>query len=98
MTVYIRNRGCHCARCRARGLMGPAILITIGVLFLLQEYFWIRFEETWPALLIVIGLLSFASRSGSTEGHVQPNWLERVNPPPPPPPSSQPPYDPQVRS
>jgi len=55
--------------------MGPAILITLGFLFLLEEYFRIRFDDTWPLLLIVMGLLSFAARSASTEGHVQPFGL-----------------------
>ena len=70
------------------------ILVTLGVLFLLDEYLRIPFDDTWPALLIVIGLLLFAARSGSTEGHVQPNWLAGA----PPRPGDQPPHDPQVRS
>ena len=28
---------CRCPRCTIRGLMGPAVIITIGVLFLLNE-------------------------------------------------------------
>ncbi|HEY6248737.1 MAG TPA: DUF5668 domain-containing protein [Candidatus Angelobacter sp.] len=78
----MRNRSCHCPRCRARALMGPAILITFGVLWLLQEYLRIRVHETWPVLLIVIGLISYASRTASLEGHVQPWWMGGTQPPP----------------
>lgn len=55
--------------------MGPAILITLGVLFLLDEYAIAAFDRTWPALLIVIGLLSFAAHAASIEGHTPPRWL-----------------------
>jgi len=62
-------------RCRIRGLTGAALLITLGFLFLLDQYRVIYFDNSWPVLLIVIGLLSFAARSASTEGHVQPLWM-----------------------
>lgn len=83
MAIYIRNRYCSCLRCRTRGLMGGAILITLGVLFLLDQYNVAPFDNTWPVLLIVIGLLSFAARSASTEGHVQPGWISGPQAPPP---------------
>ena len=72
MTLYLRNRLCPCARCRVRGLTGAAFLITLGVLFLLDNYDIFNFDNTWPVLLIVIGVLIFAGRNASTEGHVQP--------------------------
>ena len=54
---------CRCARCTIRGLLGPAVVITIGVLFLLQQtrggYF--SFENTYPVILVVIGALLLAS-------------------------------------
>ncbi len=63
---------CNCQRCTIRGLMGPVIVVTIGVLFLLAEmrggYF--DFGNTWPVILIVIGLISLASAFASSEGHV----------------------------
>jgi hypothetical protein len=68
--------------------MGAAILITLGVLFLLAELHIIPFGVSFPALLIVIGLMLYLSRSASIEGHIQP-----VNPagaiPPPPIPGDQ---------
>ena len=41
--------GCVCERCKTRKLMGPAMLVTIGVLFLLDEVSNIDFGRTWPA-------------------------------------------------
>jgi len=75
MAIYVRNRRCSCLRCRARGLMGGAILVTLGVLFLLDNYNFVPFDDTWPVLLIVIGLLLFGARSASIEGHIQPSWM-----------------------
>jgi hypothetical protein len=54
--------------------MGAAILVTVGVLFLLQANWYIYFDTTWPVLLIVIGLCSYAAHNASTEGHIQPWW------------------------
>lgn len=64
--------------------MGAAILITLGVLFLLDEYWYIDFDRTWPILLIVIGVLSYAARTASTEGHIQPWWMGGARQSPPP--------------
>jgi hypothetical protein len=101
MTPYIRNRNCQCTRCRAHGLMGAAVLITLGILFLLDSYRIIRFDQGVPALLLVIGGVLLVARTGSTEGHIQPGWIPGpvVPPPaqpwpttttaPPPPPSQQ---------
>jgi hypothetical protein len=62
---------CRCARCRTRGLMGPAVLVTVGVLFLIGEYSGrYSFQELWPILLIVIGLVKVAEALSSSEGHV----------------------------
>jgi hypothetical protein len=108
---YIRNRACHCTRCRAHGLMGAAVLITLGILFLLQSYWYIPFHRTFPVLLLVIGCVLLVSRSGSTEGHVNPPWYAAQMPPqnpqqwtgsavaPPPPPVNPPanPNDTQVK-
>lgn len=85
---YRYNRYCPCARCRAHGFMGPAVLITIGVLFLLDQMGranWMNFGFSWPALLIVIGLVMLLERSASTNGHIpreygQQNW-QAPNPP-----------------
>jgi len=63
---------CACRRCAVRGLMWPAIFITVGVLFLLHEmrggYF--NFDNTYPVILIVIGVISLGSALASAEGHI----------------------------
>jgi len=43
-----------------RAVTGPIILITIGVLFAFDRFTDFRFSQTWPVLLIVIGLLLLA--------------------------------------
>lgn len=72
MAVYMRNRRCSCARCRAHGLIGAAVLVTLGVLFLLDANAIVWFHQSWPVLLLVIGIAIFFSRTASTENHVQP--------------------------
>ena len=45
---YRYNPSCGCARCRAHGFMGPTVLITIGVLFLLDQVtgvYWLEFDR-----------------------------------------------------
>jgi Domain of unknown function (DUF5668) len=73
---------CACRRCTIRGLMGPAILITVGVLFLLDQmrggYF--SFGNTFPVILIVIGVVSLASSLAPMDGHIGGSY-----PPVPPP-------------
>ncbi len=59
-----------------RAVTGPIILITIGVLFAFDRFTQFRFTQTWPVLLIVIGLLKLL-------GGGKRRWY---GPPPPPPP------------
>jgi hypothetical protein len=64
--------GCQCARCRTRRIMGPAIVLTIGVLFLLQNFDLanLHFGRTWPVILLVIGAVKLLQGSASVEGHI----------------------------
>jgi TM2 domain-containing membrane protein YozV len=84
--MQLRARGtCPCMRCQTRCLMWPAILLTLGVLFLMDGFLGIDFSRTWPVLLIVIGGIKFLQVSGLTEGHVGPGEPgSRYTPPPPP--------------
>jgi hypothetical protein len=43
-------------------IRGPIIMITVGVLFALDHMTQFSFGRTWPALLIVIGLLNLGRR------------------------------------
>jgi hypothetical protein len=75
---YRYNPACGCARCRAHGFMGPAVLITLGVLFLLDQMVhisWMDFGRTWPALLIVIGLIMFLQHNAPATGHVPREYI-----------------------
>ena|ERR1017187_1073237 len=70
---YRCNPACSCGRCRVHGYMGPAVLITLGILFLLDQMGragWMEFGNTWPAILIVVGLVMFLQHSASIAGHV----------------------------
>jgi len=62
---------CSCQRCTIRGMMGPAILITLGLLFLLGELRGgaYSFDRTFPVLLIVIGAISLTAALSPTDGH-----------------------------
>ena len=89
---------CRCPRCTIRALMGPAVIITVGVLFLLHEmrsgYF--DFSNTYPFILIVIGAVLFASSLAPMTGHLEPSPVAPGTPPASPsvtpsvPPSPQP--------
>ena len=79
---------CRCERCRTRKLMGPAILVTLGVLFLLDTTSRVGFGRTWPAILLVIGVVKLLQSNASSEGHIGPlpSGIPSVPPPAPPPP------------
>ena len=93
---------CNCPRCSIRHLMGPVVVTTVGVLFLLSEvrggYFHIG--HTFPVLLIVIGIILLASALAPMDGHVASpgsvtpgSGAPPVTPAPPaPPPSYSNPY------
>jgi hypothetical protein len=62
-----------------RSVYGPVMIITVGLLFALNNFTDWGFERTWPVLIIVAGLLSLLRRT--------------MGPPMPgPPPSQAPPY------
>src|SRR6202162_6686322 len=65
-----RIRG-HCRRCTIRSLMGPAVIITVGMLFLLEQTrSGFSFGQTWPVILVVIGIISLASALAPMDGHI----------------------------
>jgi len=62
-----------------RAIRGPITLITLGVLFALQNFTRFGFDQTWPVLLIVFGLLSLMQRGAA------PPRAAQMPPVPPPP-------------
>ena len=72
-----------------RAIRGPITLITLGVLFVLNNFTPYGFSETWPVLLIVFGLLSLLGRSSGAGA--PPSMPYGYQPPPhPADPSTQP--------
>ena len=65
-----RRSTCPCVRCRCARLMGPAVLVTLGILFQLSTLDIKDFDATWPLLLIVIGVVKILQTSGPTSGHI----------------------------
>jgi hypothetical protein len=61
---------CFRTLCRSGGLMGPVVLVTLGVLFMLNEFDVASFHRTWPILLIVIGLVKVLIGNRNTAGPV----------------------------
>jgi hypothetical protein len=54
----------------AQAIRGPVLLITIGVLFAIQQANLLPFSRTWPLVIIVVGIVKL---------------VERMNVQPPPP-------------
>jgi hypothetical protein len=94
--MFYRNyersrRSCACGRCTTRCLMGPAMVLTTGILFLLDSTDIAELHRTWPAWILVVGIVKLLQSSASSEGHV--GTLPPGSPavaPPQPPPSSDP--------
>src|SRR5260370_37818358 len=74
MLVSQLSAGSQGAGIRTRRIMVPAMLLTIGFLFLLQALhgpsFW---HATWPVILLVIGGVKLLQGSASGEGHIPPS-------------------------
>jgi hypothetical protein len=89
---YERARqSCGCTRCMSRCLMGPALVLTTGILFLLDSLDIAELHRTWPAWLLVIGVVKLLQSSASSAGHVDPLPPAPLGvAPPQPPPASSP--------
>jgi hypothetical protein len=64
----------------AHAVRGPLTLITVGVLFAVNNFTPYGFDKTWPVILIVFGLLTLVGRG-----------MAPVEPPAPQPPAASPP-------
>jgi hypothetical protein len=86
------HRICGCGRCSTRWLMGPAMVLTTGFLFLFHSMNIADLDRTWPAWILVVGIVKLLQSSASSTGHVGPlpPGPPTAAPPPPPPSTSNP--------
>jgi TM2 domain-containing membrane protein YozV len=84
---------CVCDRCKMRCIMWPAIMVTLGVLFLIDNLHGPEFERTWPLILLVIGGVKLLQSNASEAGHIGGPPL-----PPPPPAGAAPPSSPSIEN
>jgi hypothetical protein len=84
---------CKCQSCTIRSLTGPVVVITLGVLFLLHQLHGghFDFENTWPVILVVIGLLKLVSAFAPKDGHIETQANPAMPGVPPSPPAGTPP-------
>ena len=83
---------CRCQSCMIRSMTGPAVLITIGILILLHQVHGgvFYFGNTWPVILLMIGIFQLGSALASREGHLEQAAVPPVAPPPGVPPAANP--------
>jgi hypothetical protein len=81
------HRKCPCGRCSTRWLMGPSMVLVTGILFLLHSTGVADLDRTWPAWILVVGVVKLIQSSASSAGHVGPL---PPGPPPAPPPVAPP--------
>jgi hypothetical protein len=58
------NRSAQC--CQVRGMVGPVVLVTIGVLSLIENLGGMPWHRTWPVLLLAIGITKLLERRSPT--------------------------------
>jgi len=59
-----------------RAVRGPLVLIAIGMLFAIDHFGTIGFEQTWPVLIILIGLLKLLERMVGGSGSAPPQPVQ----------------------
>jgi hypothetical protein len=73
-----------------RAIRGPIMVITVGLLFAMQNFTAYSFEQTWPVLVIVAGLVSLLGRTSAPPPQPPPPPYTTYQPPVPPPPAAPP--------
>jgi hypothetical protein len=80
--------------------MGPVMVLTTGVLFLLHTLRVVDLDRTWPAWLLAAGMVKLIQSHASLEGHIEPTYpaTPPISPPAPPAPPAplQPPTSGEV--
>lgn len=73
-----------------RAIRGPIMVITVGILFAIGNFTPYGFDQTWPVLIIVAGLVSLLGRSAAPQlPPPQPPQPFTTYQPPMPPPQPQ---------
>ena len=54
-----------------RRLRGPAFILLVGIMALLDQWHIIGFGRSWPLLLILAGLLALAERAALSQADLQ---------------------------
>ena len=93
--MFYRNyqrarRTCSCGRCTTRCLMGPTMVLTTGIIFMLDSLNIASVDRTWPAWILAVGIVKLLQSSASSDGHIgplspPPAVLGSPTPPPAPP-------------
>jgi hypothetical protein len=84
MDLYIQNKYCPCTRCRMAKMMLPILLVSLGTMSLVDEFFGMRGGTIVAMMLIVFGGVRLVQSSASTEGHRAPGELPATAIPPVP--------------
>jgi hypothetical protein len=71
-------------RSMIRAVRGPITLITVGVLLALNNFTEYRFDQTWPVILIVFGLMTLVGRGTDRIVPPAPGYPPGPGYPPPP--------------
>jgi hypothetical protein len=84
--LFVRRQECiNRGDYRHRSLAGPAILVTIGAISLIDNLRGPGWDRTWPIILLVLGAIKLMERGGHFIGTPSPM------PPADVPPAQQPP-------
>ena len=60
-----------------QAIRGPVVLITLGILFAIHQAGILSFAQTWPLILIVIGLMKLLERLVGRPATVPPGGVYR---------------------
>jgi hypothetical protein len=87
MDVYIQNKYCPCTRCRMNKMMLPIVLVTLGLMLLIDNLPGanMRGGTILAIMLITFGAVRLLQSSASVEGHRPPGELPAAAIPPVPP-------------
>ena len=84
MDVYIPNKYCPCTRCRMSKMMLPVLLVTLGTLSLIDEFYGMRSGTFVALVLIVFGGVRLVQSSAAAVDHSNPGVLPTSEIPPVP--------------